>query len=216
MNVGYANPVLSEIIWSGEATSPDGRRVPVAPHSIDPLAGKFLRDLVMSIKAERSLEVGLAFGVSALFISDALQKTSRTLHHVIDPYQYGEDIPWSGIGIHNLKMAGYEKIVRFHEKPSSVALVEIAAEGCSVDFAFIDGMHTFDHTLVDFFLVDRILRVGGIVAFDDLWMPSVAKVCSFIEKNRSYAEIGRSTNKRCIAFRKEAADSRRFDFHRDF
>jgi len=45
------------------------------------------------------------------------------------------------------------------------------AQGERIDFAFIDGAHTFDHVLVDFFYIDRMLNVGGIVAFDDVGFP---------------------------------------------
>jgi hypothetical protein len=57
------------------------------------------------------------------------------------------------------------------------------------DFAFIDGWHTFDHTLVDFFFTDQILRVGGIVILDDTDWPAIRKLASFIEANRSYQFI---------------------------
>ena len=53
------------------------------------------------------------------------------------------------------------------------------AQGERIDFAFIDGAHTFDHALVDFFYIDRMLNVGGIVAFDDLGFPCIEKVCRF-------------------------------------
>ena len=58
--------------------------------------------------------------------------------------------------------------------------------GVVCDLAFIDGYHTFDHMLVDFFLVDRILRVGGIVVFHDVGYPGVRKACRFVALNRAY------------------------------
>ena len=48
-------------------------------------------------------------------------------------------------------------------------------------------MHTFDYALVDFFHIDRILRVGGVAVLDDANMPSVRKVCRYIVTNRSYS-----------------------------
>jgi hypothetical protein len=41
--------------------------------------------------------------------------------------------------------------------------------------------------LVDFFYIDKLLNVGGIVAFDDSNWPSISKVIKFIIKNRSYS-----------------------------
>jgi hypothetical protein len=43
---------------------------------------------------------------------------------------------------------------------------------------------------VDFFCSDRVLSIGGLVIFDDMWMPSIQKVASFIRNNISnYQEI---------------------------
>ena len=56
----------------------------------------------------------------------------------------------------------------------------------NVDFAFIDGWHTFDYTLVDFFLIDKILNNGGIVAFHDGYGRSKQKVFRFLETHRNY------------------------------
>ena len=68
-----------------------------------------------------------------------------------------------------------------------------ALEGVHVDFAFIDGWHTFDFALVDFFYVDRLLRCGGVVVLDDTDFPSVWKLCRYIITNRGYKVV------RCLA-----------------
>jgi predicted O-methyltransferase YrrM len=39
------------------------------------------------------------------------------------------------------------------------------------DLAFIDGWHTFDHTLLDAFLSYRMLNIGGLLIIDDVQMP---------------------------------------------
>jgi predicted O-methyltransferase YrrM len=135
-----------------------------------------------------SLEVGLAYGVSALFICDALNKTPNTRYIVIDLAQLGH--PWEGDGLYNLKKAGYDDIIEFHNRESQLALPQLEASGLKIDFAFVDGAHTFDHALVDFFYIDRMLRIGGIVAFDDVTFPNIRKVCRFIIKNRNYSVFG--------------------------
>jgi hypothetical protein len=55
-------------------------------------------------------------------------------------------------------------------------LPQFLAEGLEVEFAFIDGWHTFDHVLLDFFYINRMLRVGGVIVFDDVLMPSINRV----------------------------------------
>jgi hypothetical protein len=68
-------------------------------------------------------------------------------------------------------------------------LPRLEAEGLRLDLAFIDGWHSFDFTLVDFFYIDRMLRPGGILAIDDSQWPSVRKVCRYLVTNRSYRVV---------------------------
>jgi predicted O-methyltransferase YrrM len=173
-------PVLEEILRTGFA---DGRSVPLGETSVPPAVGEFLQRLIRQVKPHVSLEVGLAWGISTLFIREALDPHSH--HIVIDPYQHQN---YHGIGLANLSRAGYE--VEFHEAPSQVVLPRLWAEGRTVDFAFLDGRHTFDHVLVDFFYIDKLLRVGGVVALDDADWPGVRKVCRFVVTNRAYRLYG--------------------------
>jgi predicted O-methyltransferase YrrM len=187
------NTVLEEIIKNGTTRSVDGKLKKVISQ-ISEEEGKLIQNSINEINAVVSVEVGLAFGTSALYICDALIKTERTKHYVIDPYQMYPD-SYGGIGLNNLKKAGYESIVEFIDKPSHQALVSLETQGVKVDFAFIDGWHTFDYTLVDFFLVDKILKTGGIVILDDSDWPAIKKICSFIANNLSYEFIGGSVQR---------------------
>ena len=94
-----------------------------------------------------------------------------------------------GVGLANLRRAGYSHLIRFIEEPSYRGLAELERSGQIIDFAFIDGHHAFDYALVDFFLIDRMLRPGGIVAFDDAGWPAVRKVCRFVRTSRAYKVI---------------------------
>jgi len=52
------------------------------------------------------------------------------------------------------------------------ALPRLRASGLRVDFAYLDGWHTFDHTLLAWWYVDKMLPAGGIVGFNDCdWQP---------------------------------------------
>lgn len=64
------------------------------------------------------------------------------------------------------------------------------AEGRKFDFGFIDGLHTFDHTLIDFFYLNRLLNVGGIIVIDDTGMPSINKLMRYILQYPAYKQIG--------------------------
>jgi len=125
-------------------------------------------------------------GCSALAIGDALRGTAGARHIVIDPRQNVQPL-WAGIGLHNLGRAGLLDQVEFLEEPSYRALGRLESAGRRAQFAFIDGFHTFDYALVDFFLVDRLLEPGGLVAFDDADWPSVRRVVRYVATNRAYA-----------------------------
>jgi hypothetical protein len=56
------------------------------------------------------------------------------------------------------------------------------------DFVFIDGWHTFDHTLIDCFYATRLLRVGGILVIDDVSFPAIKRVVDFFKTYPCYEE----------------------------
>ncbi len=197
------NPIIQEIFDKRTTKSVDGKTVKVLGQ-ISFHEGELIRKCIEEINAEVSVEIGLAFGTSAMFICEYLKKTPKTRHYVMDPFQM-YDASYGGIGLNNLMKSGFEKLVEFIDKPSQLALPELEQRNIKVDFAFIDGWHTFDHTLVDFFFVDRILRVGGIMIIDDTDWPAVKKLVSFIETNRSYQFIEGTTPR---TFKKKSSENR--------
>lgn len=179
--------MLSEILRTGRVQKPSGEAVEVHS-SISAGEGAFLQSLVDELRPRTSLEVGLAFGISALHICDALARVDARRHIVIDPNQLGGEWgdSWEGVGLENLKRAGYEELIEFHGEPSFRVLPRLEAAGTELDFAFVDGWHTFDYTLLDFFYVDRMLRPGGVLVIDDAQWPSVRKAIRYALTNRGY------------------------------
>jgi hypothetical protein len=76
--------------------------------------------------------------------------------------------------------------VELREQASEIALPELLNEGTLLDMALIDGWHTFDHALVDFFYVNKMLRIGGVVILDDASYPSIEKLVDHILTYGSY------------------------------
>jgi len=181
------NAVLADILTSQQVSDgttsfplrhPDFPDLPVA---VDPGEGALLQRIVDGVRPARSLEIGCAYGVSSLYICEALSRlpapvsaSSRHARHiVVDPFQSTQ---WRGIGIKNIRDAGFASLVDFREERSEVALPRLLDEGVTLDFAFVDGWHTFDQVMVEFYFLNRLLRVGGVIAFDDANRRSINRV----------------------------------------
>ncbi|MBV9481329.1 MAG: class I SAM-dependent methyltransferase, partial [Acidobacteria bacterium] len=176
------NPVLVEILTSGSVT--DGYQTLPLHSSMSPEEGELINRVYQKVKPNTSLEVGMAYGVSTLFIGDALTANGKTARHiVIDPFQRTQ---WRGIGLRNVQRAGFGSLVELHEAKSELELPTLLSNGTEIQVAVIDGWHTFDHTLVDFFYINKMLAVGGIIILDDTNMPAVKRVADHILSYPAY------------------------------
>jgi Methyltransferase domain len=125
----------------------------------------------------KTLEVGCGFGLSSLHICKALSSRTGASHTIIDPFQTTQ---WDGVGVKHLEEAGI-RFFNLVEAKSEFALPRILEQGEGrFDFIFIDGWHTFDHTLLDCFYATRLLRVGGYLAIDDVIFNAVRRVVDFL------------------------------------
>lgn len=145
---------------------------------------ELLAHVVDEIKPVTSIEVGLGYGFSALTILlSGHRELAKRTHIVMDPHQSEY---WHNRGLQHIERAGVAKAVEFHEDMSYRVLPKLEARGVIVDFAFIDGWHTFDFAFVDFFYVDKLLRPGGVVMFDDANWPSIKPVIHYALTNLNY------------------------------
>jgi len=94
------HPILKSMLDTGRCERPNGDFV-VIEAQISWHEGEFLQTIIRQLKPVVSLEIGLAFGVSALFICEALSEiaTPQTRHIVIDRAQM--DVPVNGQGLYN-------------------------------------------------------------------------------------------------------------------
>lgn len=154
--------------------------------AISPEEGAFLHRLVRSSKALHSIEIGCAFGLSSLHICLALQDRPGASHTILDPFQTSA---FDRAGVRLLERAGID-FFRLIEERSEFALPKLLESGRQFDFCFIDGLHTFDQTLLDFYYLNRMLKVGGILAIDDINHPAVNKAAKYIITYPCYRLIG--------------------------
>ena len=170
---------VAEAYRTGSTRDADGNAVELAPHSIERGQGEALRDLAIAEGASRTIEVGLALGMSALFFSQAVLELGGR-HTAIDPFQHES---WNGAGLRTLREAGVEDVVEVIEEESQLALPRLVAEGREFDFAFVDGDHRFEGVFLDLYFMTRLVRPGGLVVVDDMWMPAVRTAVAYVERN---------------------------------
>lgn len=174
------NPILSAMLATREVR---GARL----HSnVDEETGRFLQSFVVADRPAVSVEVGLAYGTSALFVCDALAAVGAGRHVAFDPMQE----QWGDEGVTNLREAGHQDRFTLVPKPAHLGLSAFEEAGSRAGFAFVDGWHTFDHTLVDLFHVDRVLDAGGVLALDDVNIEPVRRAAAYWLTNRAYSLVG--------------------------
>ena len=179
------NTVLKQIYSSRCVLDSVGTELNPFPDSISYECGRRLYDHVREFSFSRTLETGLAFGLSALFFCQAHHDAGGGLHTAMDPFQGGPR-RYRRTGLLNIERAGLTNYFQFFGKPAHAALSAMCERGEQVDLVFLDGDHRFDYVLAEFLLVDLLLIPGGHIVFHDIWMPAVQKAVRFILRNRSY------------------------------
>ena len=154
-----------------------------------------LRDTLIAHGARAIIEVGLAYGSSALAIGEALCSTGMAdvSHIVIDPFQASA---YDNVGWDTLTAAHLLDHTTFIGEPSSIALARLAADGLRADAAFVDGSHRFHEVFVDLYFLRKLIRPGGLIILDDADWPSVAAALRYFDLNlgwRTLAMGGRLT-----------------------
>jgi predicted O-methyltransferase YrrM len=167
-----------------------GTRFETFPTGMTPDGAATLRAIVRAEGASRILETGLALGLSTLSMieSSCSIAPDSWMHVSIDPFQERD---WDAAAIVLLRRAGIaprapEERRGFHwiAEDSTLALpAMVRGEGERFDLAFIDGGHTFDLVFADLFYASRLVKPGGLIVVDDLWMPAIRIAIDFFEKN---------------------------------
>ena len=158
----------------------------VFPMAVSEAEGEALRDCVIREGAARTIEIGLGYGISALFIGEGLlQRGGEDARHVaLDPLQ---TTSFAGCGLQFLEEAGLAGMVEFHEERSEIVLPRFLAEERSFDLAFVDGNHRFDGVFLDLIYLGRLVRAGGTVFLDDYQLPAIARAVSFCTTNLGWS-----------------------------
>lgn len=171
--------VLESMLSSGKAKGRDGRRqiAVVGGSTVNNLWT--LQAILAAQGASKTLEVGLACGLSALVFCDHHRCQGGGLHTAVDPFQDDLD----ACGLVQIETARLTEFLRFLPDRSHDALPRLLKEGEGFDVIYIDGSHLFEHVFLDLYYAARLLNEDGIVLIDDSTCPDVAKTIAFVRAN---------------------------------
>lgn len=126
-------------------------------------------DLVTRNRLCNCLELGFFHGVSTAYIAGAIQDLGEGKLTTIDlttAVERNPNIEWV------LSVTALRHLVQVYLEPQSFnwRLMRLLEEGNfeTFDFCYVDGGHTWYNTGFAFCLVERLLKPGGWVVFDDL------------------------------------------------
>jgi predicted O-methyltransferase YrrM len=161
--------------------------------------GDVLRDLFLNENPATVIEIGLAYGSSALAIAEALVAagSNQARHVIVDAYQKH----FHGSGWAAITGAGLAGLCSLVEERSQLALPRLLGEGFAADAAFVDGSHIFHNVFVDLFYLRELVRPGGLVILDDCNYPSVATAVRYFEVNTGWEPEPIARPTRLRAFR---------------
>lgn len=206
------NALLEQIYCTGTVTAADGQKLQAFPMGVDRSGAEALYRVVRENNLRRTLEIGMAYGLSSLAICQALRDNGGGLHITIDPWQSSL---FKSVGMLNLKRAELDDLVELREQPSHLALSDLLWQGQTFELVFIDGSHLFDYVTVDFFYSRLLVPVGGWICMDDMLIPGVASAFAFIVKNLKMVAVVEKTGRYCI-LRKVAEDNRAWNYFEPF
>ena len=122
--------------------------------------GVFFSILLKAIRARRVLEVGTSAGFSTLWLADSVGKKGRVVTIEMDPYKVER-------ARENFRQAGVEKMIDIRQ---GVALDVLRTLRGKFDFVLLDADK---ENIIEYFdLVLPLVRVGGIIAADNMFFPA--------------------------------------------
>lgn len=178
---------LSAAYARGTVEGDGGKMLPTFPSGMSKEPGAALARLVKEERATTTLETGMALGLSTLWMlgaacAVAAENGAGTLpkHTAIDPYQKTD---WKSAGLRLVEAAGATELVTHVAEDSTLALPRLVAEGAAFDLVFVDGGHLYELAFCDILFGLRLVRPGGLVVVDDVWMPSVTTAVNYFTSN---------------------------------
>lgn len=150
------------------------------PACMSPQQGELLRALVRNQNPKVCLEIGCYIGASTMWICSALEECGEDgILHSVD--FYGDKMPFKGLRYQfmpdalsyirgRLEEASLSHRNKQHPGHShNVGIQYDKRIGEPLDFLFIDGDHTIEGCMKDFWLYERHLKPGGYLVLHDIY-----------------------------------------------
>jgi predicted O-methyltransferase YrrM len=128
-----------------------------------------MTDVILSNRFHNLLELGFRHGVSTCYMAGALDELGIGKIVTVDLTTARDEKPNINDLLTSLGLAGYVTVI--YEPTSYIwRLMKMLEDDPSprFDFCYIDGAHDWFVDGFAFFLVDRLLKPGGMIIFDDL------------------------------------------------
>lgn len=155
------NRVLSESHVSAQWVGDVGLHFSIASSFAN--KGRVLFNIVRFARSENCLELGTAYGMSALFILAALTTYAKSGHlATLEGFE-----PQFSLSSSLLKRR-HGETVACHFGTTASALPQLVNSLGTIDFMFHDCGHSRDDYIRDFNQVSKILAPSAVVVFDDI------------------------------------------------
>lgn len=150
-----------------------------------------IASLVNGFKLSQTLEIGLASGGSCAAILAAKNYCGCIGSHIaVDPYQKSHS---ESKGLKVLDQLGYTDKFEWVERTSEFYLPKAIETEKKFDFILIDGGHGLGQATVDAYFADRLLRIGGFIAIDDIYIKSTYNSVNFLVEECGYEVVACNT-----------------------
>ncbi len=207
--------VIDRLVRDGKVvTDSDGTTHPIFPVAVSPEEGNVLRKWVTHEDATQTIEIGLGYGISALYICEGLVANGRAdvRHVVIDPFQTSR---FADCGLQALEEAGLTRLVEHHVEKSHIVLPRFLSEDRRFDLGFVDGNHRFDGVFLDLYYLGLLVQRGGIIILDDYDLPGIKRAVAFFVTNLNWT-IEEASQEWVVLRTAKDADNRDFTYFVDF
>jgi len=122
--------------------------------------------VVKQVQPKVYAEFGISIGCTALEVAKILPKSSQI--YLFDFHDKVENVKnkLNNAGFTNVHIYGNSYKLRDSYNWSLMELLEKHKEPI-FDYVFLDGMHTWETDALAFLLIDKLLKPGGYIDFDD-------------------------------------------------